>query len=206
MLKQYGSAAPARGLRLLVADALDSPTAEFNWIPHTYRALAESRRQANQVKRDERVMVVMGNPPHDAVKRGAGKWVERGEPEADIPAPLGAFRQPGNGRYESKIANLYVYFWRWATWKVFDAHADDRHGVVCFITPSAFATGPAGRGMRDYLRRTCDEGWVINLSPEGQRSDVATRVFPHVAQPLSICIFVRRAPSSALSSSQSLFK
>ncbi|MFD0227789.1 type ISP restriction/modification enzyme [Streptomyces hirsutus] len=47
--------------------------------------------------------------------------------------------------------------------------------------------------MRDYLRRTCDEGWIVNLSPEGQRSDAATRVFPGVAQPLAIFVFVRRA-------------
>ncbi|MFD7706095.1 type ISP restriction/modification enzyme [Streptomyces sp. NPDC059786] len=191
MLKQYGSAAPSQGLRLLVADALDSPTAEFNWIPHTYRALAESRRQANQVKRDERVMVVMGNPPHDAVRRGAGKWVERGEPEADIPAPLGVFRQPGNGRYESKIANLYVYFWRWATWKVFDAHDDAPFGVVALITPKAWLKGRAFNGMRRYLRETADEGWIIDLSPEGHRADVATRIFPEVAQELCIAIFVR---------------
>ncbi|MFB7707511.1 N-6 DNA methylase [Streptomyces sp. NPDC056105] len=190
MLKQYRSAAPSQGLRLLVADALDSPTAEFNWIPHTYRALAESRRQANQVKRDERVMVVMGNPPHDAVRQGAGKWVERGEPEADIPAPLGAFRQPGNGRYESKIANLYVYFWRWATWKVFDAHDDAPFGVVALITPKAWLKGRAFAGMRRYLRETADEGWIIDLSPEGHRADVATRIFPEVAQELCIAIFL----------------
>ncbi|NEA55618.1 N-6 DNA methylase [Streptomyces sp. SID13666] len=191
MLKKYGSAAPAAGLRLLVADALDSPTAEFNWIPHTYRALAESRRQANHVKRDERVMVVMGNPPHDAVRRGAGKWVERGDPEAGIPAPLDSFRQPGNGRYESKIANLYVYFWRWATWKVFDAHDDAPFGVVALITPKSWLKGPAFAGMRRYLRETADEGWIIDLSPQGHRADVATRIFPEVAQELCIAIFVR---------------
>lgn len=36
---------------------------------------------------------------------------------------------------ESKIANLYVCFWRWATWKVFDAHDDAPFGVVALITP-----------------------------------------------------------------------
>ncbi|WP_164716104.1 type ISP restriction/modification enzyme [Streptomyces sp. WAC 06738] len=191
MLKKYRSAAPAQGLRLLVADALDSPTAELNWIPHTYRALAESRRQANHVKRDERVMVVMGNPPHDAVGKGAGKWVERGDPEAGTPAPLDDFRLPGNGRYESKISNLHVYFWRWATWKVFDAHDDAAFGVVALITPKAWLKGRAFAGMRRYLRRTADAGWIIDISPEGQRADVATRLFPEVAQELCIAIFVR---------------
>jgi hypothetical protein len=191
MLKDYGSAAPSQGLRLLVADALDSPTAELNWIPHTYRALAESRRQANRVKRDERVMVVMGNPPHDAVGKGSGKWVERGDPEAGVPAPLDDFRLPGNGRYESKISNLHVYFWRWATWKVFDAHDDAAFGIVALITPKSWLRSRAFAGMRRYLRRTADAGWIIDVSPEGQRADVATRLFPEVAQELCIAVFAR---------------
>ncbi|MGW3669150.1 type ISP restriction/modification enzyme [Streptomyces sp. NPDC005141] len=191
MLKRYRSAAPSQGLRLLVADALDSPTAEEHWIPHTYRAFNESRRQANHIKRDERVMVIMGNPPHDAVRKGAGKWVERGAPEEGIPAPIDDFRLAGNGRYESKMANLYVYFWRWATWKVFDAHHDAPFGIVALLTPKAWIKGRAFAGMRRYLRATADAGWIIDVSPEGQRADVGTRIFPEVAQELCIAVFVR---------------
>lgn len=46
--------------------------------------------------------------------------------------------------------------------------------------------------MRKYLRETCDEGWIIDVSPEGMRPDVSTRIFPGVQQPLAIGIFVRR--------------
>ncbi|QDL70757.1 hypothetical protein DNK48_16575 [Streptomyces malaysiensis subsp. malaysiensis] len=192
LLKDYGSAAPRQGLRLLVADTLDNPRAEFNWIPHTYRPLAESRRQANKVKRDERVMVVIGNPPHDAVTRGAGKWIEAGDPNVGEDPPLDAFRLAGNGTYESKLSNLHVYFWRWGTWKVFDAHEDAPFGVVAYITPKAWLKSRAFAGMRRYLRKSADEGWVIDLSPEGQRSAVASRLFPDVAQELCIAVFVRR--------------
>lgn len=191
MLKRYQSAAPAKGLRLLMADALDSPTAEAQWIPHTYRVFNDSRRQANHIKRDERVMVIMGNPPHDAVRKGAGKWVERGVPEEDIPAPIDDFRLAGNGRYESKMANLYVYFWRWATWKVFDAHEDAPFGIVALLTPKAWIKGRAFAGMRRYLRATADAGWIIDVSPEGQRAEGNTRIFPEVAQELCIAVFVR---------------
>ncbi|MDJ0341939.1 N-6 DNA methylase [Streptomyces sp. H10-C2] len=145
LLRNYHSAAPKEGLRLLVADTLDNPRAEFNWIPHIYRPLAESRRQANKVKRDERVMVVIGNPPHDAVSRGTGKWIESGDPDVGEPAPLNAFRLAGNGTYESKMSNLYVYFWRWGTWKVFDAHEDAPFGVVAYVTPKAWLKSRAIR-------------------------------------------------------------
>ncbi|MGV9427247.1 type ISP restriction/modification enzyme [Streptomyces sp. NPDC003656] len=191
LLKRHNAPLPKGGLNLFVTDTLDNPYVEEQELASTYEALSDSRRRANEVKGKIPVTVVIGNPPYDDKAENRGGWVEK-RPKGQEPPLLDAFRHPGNGRYEHVLKNMYVYFWRWATWKVFDAHEADQHGVICFITPSGFATGPGGRGMRDYLRRTCDEGWIINLSPEGQRADVSTRVFPGVAQPLAICIFVRR--------------
>ncbi|OKJ21458.1 DNA methyltransferase [Streptomyces sp. CB00316] len=190
LLKRHGSALPDGGLSLFVTDTLDNPFVEEEHL--SYDALSASRRRANRIKASTPVNVVIGNPPYDDKAENRGGWVEK-RGGGQEPPLLDGFRLPGNGRYEHVLKNMYVYFWRWATWKVFDAHQNDRHGVVCFISPSGWATGPGGRGMRSYLRRTCDEGWIINLSPEGHRAEVATRVFPGVAQPLAICIFVRRA-------------
>ncbi|PZG56348.1 hypothetical protein C1I98_01585 [Spongiactinospora gelatinilytica] len=190
-LKDHGSTAPADGLRLYVTDTLENPKDDFGWLPSTYKPIAESRKQANNVKRHERVMVVIGNPPYDAVPQGAGKWVEKGDPESGEAAPMDNFRLDGNGTYESKMSNMYVYFWRWATWKVFDCHNDAPFGVVTFITPKAWLKGRGFAGMRRYLREAADEGWIIDVSPEGQRPDGSTRLFPNVAQELCIAIFVR---------------
>lgn len=190
LLKRHDATLPKGGLNLFVTDTLDNPFVEEQELLSTYEVLSISRKRANDVKGKIPVTVVIGNPPYDHKAEDRGGWVEK-RPKGKERPLLDGFRYPGNGRYEHFLKNMYVYFWRWATWKVFDAHEADQHGVICFITPSGFATGPGGRGMRDYLRRTCDEGWVINLTPEGQRPDVGTRVFPKVAQPLSICIFVR---------------
>ncbi|MFC9029514.1 type ISP restriction/modification enzyme [Streptomyces arboris] len=193
LLKRHGSALPDGGLNLFVTDTLDNPFVEEEYL--SYDALSASRRRANRFKANTPVTVVIGNPPYDDKAENRGGWVEKRTHGQDAPL-LERFRLTGNGRYEHVLKNMYVYFWRWATWKVFDAHQNDRHGVVCFISPSGWTTGPGGRGMRSYLRRTCDEGWIINLSPEGHRAEVATRVFPGVAQPLAICIFVRRAQAA----------
>ncbi|MFD9223099.1 type ISP restriction/modification enzyme [Streptomyces sp. NPDC060064] len=190
LLKRHHSQLPEDGLNFFVTDTLDNPFVEDEQL-YVYGALSASRRRANSVKANTPVTVVIGNPPYDDKAENRGGWVEKRNGSHEVPL-LDDFRLAGNGRYEHMLKNMYVYFWRWAAWKVFDAHEDERHGVVCFISPSGWTTGPGGRGMRDYLRRTCDEGWVINLSPEGQRPEVATRVFPGVAQPLAICLFVRR--------------
>ncbi len=45
--------------------------------------------------------------------------------------------------------------------------------------------------MRDYLRRTPIDIWVIDCSPEGHQPDVPTRIFQGVQQP--VCIVLARA-------------
>lgn len=193
MIRSYNASTGEDGLRFYVTNTLDDPHQEETQLASTYAPLSRSRREANRVKADTPVTVVIANPPYRERSEGQGGWIESGRPTDGERPPLEAFRAEGNGRYEYVLKNLYVYFWRWATWKVFDAHPGDQHGVVCFISTSGYVSGPGFRGMREYLRRTSTEGWVINVSPEGHRPDVATRVFPGVQQPLAIGLFYRRS-------------
>lgn len=97
------------------------------------------------------------------------------------------------------MRNLYIYFWRWATWKVFGDGAKapqsspDRKGIVCFITVAGFLNGPGFEAMRADLRGTADEIWVIDCSPEGHQPVVATRIFQAVQQPVCIVLAARTA-------------
>jgi hypothetical protein len=191
-LRRNQSDAPEQGLRLYIADTLDSPYGDQTQLPFPYKDIGASREAADKVKRDEPVMVVIGNPPHDKATKGSGKWIETGQVGPTMQPPLDRFRVPGNGRYEYVLANMYVYFWRWAAWKVFDHHDNAPSGVVALVSPSAYLTSRGFAGMREYLRRTADEGWIIDLSPEGHQPEVATRVFRGVQQPLCIGIFVRK--------------
>jgi hypothetical protein len=197
LLHGLKAALPLSGMKLYVADTLDDPDAEITQLGSGLELIAASRHQANDIKRRAHVTVVIGNPPYRERAEGLGGWIESGDKSRrDAVPPLDAFRAAGNGLSEYVLKNLYVYFWRWATWKVFDAHRDlpdADTGIVCFITTSGYLRGPGFKGMREYLRRTCSEGWVIDLTPEGQTPDVPTRVFPGVRQPLAIGLFLRGA-------------
>src|SRR5260370_10896632 len=46
--------------------------------------------------------------------------------------------------------------------------------------------------MRDDLRRTCSEIWVIDCSPEGHQPEVATRIFQGVQQPVCVVLAARK--------------
>jgi hypothetical protein len=192
-------------LRLYVADTLADPDEETAWIPSSLTAIAESRSAANAIKRKEAITVVVGNPPYKVGAKGMGGWVEfRGKNQ---PAPLDTWMPPadwGVGEHAKHLYNLYVYFWRWAAWKVFgsdpyrsgkdktEAKWTNRRGVVCFITAAGFLNGPGFQKMRAELRRDAEEIWVIDCSPEGHQPGVNTRIFQGVQQPVCIVMALRR--------------
>jgi hypothetical protein len=113
--------ADASHLRLYVADTLADPDEETAWIPTTMQGLAQSRKDANAVKRKEAITVVIGNPPYKEKAKGLGGWVEdRGKA---LRAPLEDWQPPaewGVGAHAKHLRNLYVYFWRWAAWNEVD--------------------------------------------------------------------------------------
>ena len=103
-------------LRLYLTDTLGNPNEEHEYIPQMLSPLAASRREANRIKRQEPITVVIGNPPYRERARGRGGWIESGTGHAV--APLQAWMPPvewGVGAHAKHLRNLYVYFWRWAT-------------------------------------------------------------------------------------------
>ncbi|NMR19002.1 type ISP restriction/modification enzyme [Cellulomonas fimi] len=197
LLATHGASAPPGGMHLYVTDTLDDPHAAESQIGSGLHLIAQSRKKANEVKAKADVTVVIGNPPYKELAVGDGGWVESGSKAhgKTARAILEDFYEPGAGRFKAKLKNLYVYFWRWATWKVWEStpsDADGDAGVVCFISTSGYLTGPGFTGMRRYLREHASEGWIIDLTPEGQTPDVPTRIFPGVRQPLAIGLFIRR--------------
>jgi hypothetical protein len=205
MLAEWQSLAPANtdqstSLNLFITDTLDDPYLEDEKLPQIVEAVAKSRREANRVKRGQPIMVVIGNPPYKNKASGLGKWIEFGA--ANRPAPLDLWRPPvewGVSAHAHNLKNLYVYFWRWATLKVFGSgwidatgeESDDRNGLICFISASGFLGGDGFQKMREELRRDASEIWVIDCSPEGHQPDVSSRIFPSVQQPICIVMVAR---------------
>jgi hypothetical protein len=193
---------PLPDLRLFITDTLGNPFIEEETLGQMYEPIAVSRRAANKVKKEERITVVIGNPPYKNQAGGLGGWIESGS--AGRTAPLNRWTPPpewGAGAHAHHLKNLYIYFWRWATLKVFgsgwhDATGqpdEDRYGIVCFITAAGFLNGPGFQKMREDLRRDSSEVWVIDCSPEGHQPDVPTRIFQGVQHEVCIVLAARSA-------------
>jgi N-6 DNA Methylase len=189
-------------LKLFVTDTLGNPFVEEENLGHIYEPVAKSRRDANVIKKGQPITVVIGNPPYKEKAEGRGGWIEKGS-GGNLTAPLDRWRPPaewGVGAHTKHLKNLYIYFWRWATWKVFGSGNyaatgfpdEDEEGIVCFITVAGFLNGPGFQKMRDDLRRTCSNIWVVDCSPEGHQPKVATRIFQDVQQPVCIVLAARK--------------
>ncbi len=193
---------PLPELRLFITDTLGNPFIEEETLGQMYEPIAKSRRDANRVKKEERITVVIGNPPYKNQAGGLGGWIESGS--NGRMKPMDRWTPPpdwGVSVHAHHLKNLYVYFWRWATLKVFGTgwHEatgqpdEDRYGIVCFITVAGFLNGPGFQKMRENLRRDCSDIWVIDCSPEGHQPDVPTRIFEAVQQPVCIVLAARAA-------------
>ena len=187
--------------RMYVTNTLSDPDEEERYFPKFFAPLANQRKAANRIMREEPITVVIGNPPYKEKAKGKGSWVESGARNSKAPAPLAAWMPPatwGAGAHSKHLRNLYIYFWRWATWKVFDGHPKGtREGIVCFITVAGFLNGPGFQQMRAYLRETCDDIWVVDCSPEGHQPEVRTRIFQGVQQPVCIVMASRSRKKKA---------
>lgn len=205
LMNEAGAKGTPPTARLFITDTLGNPFVEDEYIPAMMQPVAQSRRAANQIKKTEKITVVIGNPPYKEKAEGRGGWIESGS--AGREAPMERWRPPPAwkaGAHAKHLKNLYVYFWRWATLKVFGAGWNDatglpdrdEEGIICFITVAGFLNGPGFQKMRADLRASCSDIWVIDCSPEGYQPEVATRVFQGVQQEVCIVLAARRKGKS----------
>lgn len=95
--------------------------------------------------------------------------------------------EAGHGVHIKNLYNLYVYFWRWALWKVFEHEKSAGPGIVSFISASSYLDGDAFSGMREHMRRICDEIWIIDLGGEGRGTRRTENVFA-IQTPVAIAV------------------
>jgi len=197
----FGGTIPKDGVHVFLTDTLESPYAQPpGALPLVYRPLTDEHKRAQDVKANTRVLVCLGNPPYDrqvidadhAGMERKGGWVRFGDNEQKQLPILEDFLQParlaGAGGHLKNVYNDYVYFWRWALWKVFET--TNGPGVVSFITAASYLRGPGFVGMREVMRRTFDDLWIIDLGGDSRGARKSQNVFA-IQTPVAIAVGVR---------------
>lgn len=190
LLEQLGAKPdPTRRLAVFLTNALSGWT-EHGDIKLNFPEMREEFDASQQVKRDARIIVVIGNPPYDRFTGAAQaeeaelvahyKGIELVEQKTkDGTVKRDGFGQPlmkqrGSSKlYEEfgvrkqLLDDLYVRFFRLAEERIGVA-AD--YGVVSFISNSSYLTGRSHPLMRRSLLSSFHAVWVDNLNGDKYRT------------------------------------
>ncbi len=148
--------------------------------------LSDEADQANAIKRDAPVMVVMGNPPYSGISSNNGKWI------SDL---IDDYKYVDGEHFNERkhwLNDDYVKFMR------FGQHFIDKNGsgILAYINPHGFLDNPTFRGMRWNLMQSFDKIYTIDLHGNSKKKETAPDGSPDVnvfdiQQGVSINLFIK---------------
>ncbi|WP_428235489.1 type ISP restriction/modification enzyme [Gracilimonas sp.] len=154
--------------------------------------LSQEANEANHIKRDTPVMVVLGNPPYSGISSNMGEWI------SNLIEDYKYVDGEHFGERKHWLHDDYVKFIRYGQ-HLIDKNSD---GVLAFINNHSFIDNPTFRGMRWNLLKSFDKIYIIDLhgnamkketTPEGEKDE---NVFD-IQAGVSINIFVKSNEASS---------
>lgn len=168
-------------LNVFLTNSLEKAGSSDNQLTLFDDPLALESVEANKVKKNNGVNVVIGNPPYSSSSSNKGEWIMN---------LLGSYKE---GVVEKKL-NLdddYIKFIRYGQYIL----EKSTSGILAFISNNSFLDGNGHRQMRHELMRLCEKIYVINLHGNVKKKETAIdgskddNVFD-IQQGVSINIFV----------------
>ena len=148
------------------------------------KAITEESNQANRVKNELPIMVVMGNPPYNVSSQNKGEHISE---------LIKEYKKDLNER-KINLDDDYIKFIRFTE----DLIEKNGEGIVGMITNNSFIDGITHRQMRKHLLETFDSIYIIDLHGNAKKKEVAPdggkdeNVFA-IQQGVSISLFVKKS-------------
>ncbi|NEW85420.1 MAG: N-6 DNA methylase, partial [Mariniphaga sp.] len=153
----------------------DTGTLFANW-------LSTEANEANHIKRDTPVMVVMGNPPYSVSSSNKSEWIQN---------LIADYKKDLNER-KINLDDDYIKFIR------FGQHFIDKNGsgILAYISNNSFIDGITHRQMRKHLLESFDKIYILDLHGNAKKKEVCPDGSPDqnvfdIMQGVSINLFVK---------------
>ena len=167
-------------LRIYLTNSLEEcsteqPTLFSQW-------LSREGTEANVIKRDCPVMVMIGNPPYSVSSQNKGEWIQ---------GLIDCYKKNLNER-KLNLDDDYIKFIRLGQHYV----EKNGSGILAYISNNSFIDGITHRQMRLTLMQVFDEIYILDLHGNSRKQEVAPdgskdeNVFD-IMQGVSINIFVK---------------
>ncbi len=186
VLRDSGCPSGNDRLRIFLTNSLEAHHPDTSTLFAEW--LSTEAKEANFIKRDTPVMVVIGNPPYSGESANKGAWMAKLMQDYK--------QEPGGGKLQEKNAKWlnddYVKFIRYGQ------HYIDRtgEGVLAYINNHSWLDNPTFRGMRWSLLQSFDKIYIIDLHGNSKKKETAPdgstdkNVFD-IQQGVSINLFVK---------------
>ena len=176
-------------LNVYLTNSLEQAGSSDNQLTLFDDPLAFESAEANGIKKNSGINILIGNPPYAGESSNKGPWItELMEDYKKEPGGIGKLQEK-NPKW---LNDDYVKFIRYAQ----NVVSDTEEAVVAYINPHGFVGNPTFRGMRWKLMQTFDAIYIIDLHGNSNRKETCPNgskdenVFD-IQQGVCICIFVK---------------
>ncbi|MGC9125555.1 MAG: N-6 DNA methylase, partial [Caldisericaceae bacterium] len=195
LLEDYGYELGANErIKYFLTNTLETNVISESSFP-VLSSISEESKNAEKVKEEIPIIVIMGNPPYSGISANNGNWIEKllKENVDGVQSYYEIDGKPLGERNPKWLQDDYVKFIRFAQWKINKAGA----GVLGFITNHSYLDNPTFRGMRQSLMKTFNEIYILDLHgnslkkekcPDGSKDE---NVFD-IQQGVAIAFFVKK--------------
>jgi type I restriction-modification system DNA methylase subunit len=132
-------------------------------IPQMEELIAEEAKAGSRIKKNEPIMVVIGNPPYSGHSENNNEWI-RGL----VNDYYFVDGKPLGERNPKWLQDDYVKFIRFAQWRI----DKSGQGILAFITNHGFLDNPTFRGMRQQILKTFGEIFIYDLHGNSKKQEV----------------------------------
>lgn len=160
--------------KLYLTNSLEMEDLEQTELPGM-ASLSEESKAAGKIKKEEPVLVILGNPPYSGHSANNSPWIDdllKKGYQTNGHKDDGYYMvdaEPLGERNPKWLQDDYVKFIRFAQWKIDRAG----HGVVGFITNHSYLDNPTFRGMRESLMNSFDEIRILDLHGNSLKKETA---------------------------------
>ncbi|MBU0988121.1 MAG: N-6 DNA methylase, partial [Proteobacteria bacterium] len=191
---------PDDRFKLYLTNTLEMEELAQTDLPGMASLSAESHL-AGQVKKEQPILVIMGNPPYSGHSANRSPWIDKllkkGYTHPNGHTDEGYYQVDGKPLGEKNpkwLQDDYVKFIRFAQWKIDQAG----EGVLGFITNHGYLDNPTFRGMRRSLMNSFNQIYILDLHgnslkkercPDGSKDE---NVFD-IRQGTAIALFIKES-------------
>lgn len=181
LLKETGyKATTNERLKVYLTNSLEESHPDTNTLFANW--LSDEANEANRIKRDTPVMVILGNPPYSVSSSNKGEWIQN---------LISDYKKNLNER-KINLDDDYIKFIRYGQ------HLIDKNGsgVLAYISNNSFIDGITHRQMRRSLLETFDKIYILDLHGSTKKNETSLdgskdeNVFD-IQQGVSINIFIK---------------